>query len=371
MERANIVVIGAGVVGLAVAFELSKYSDSVYVFEKNKIIGAETSSHNSGVVHSGIYYPKGSLKAELSIKGNAMLYQLCREHGIPCKRLGKLIVANGDRELRELEGLMRNGNNNGIEGLEMLDGDGVKRMEPSIKAEAAIYVPSTGIIEPTELMNYFHAGFTKNGGIVALNTEVTGIRQSKEGYIIDGISAGQKFSVACNTIINSAGLHSDRIAEMAGLDVDALGYRLNYVKGDYFRISGKPPVRMLVYPIPEASGLGIHLTPDLSGSVRLGPNAYHVVRLDYRVQSDVMDFIASVRRFLPSISDYNIHEDSSGIRPQLKEQSGSYRDFIIRNEADHGLPNFINLIGIESPGLTASPAIAEFVSEMYRDEIKG
>ncbi len=370
MERANIVVIGAGVVGLAVAFELSKYNDSVYVFEKNKIIGAETSSHNSGVIHSGIYYPKGTLKAELSMKGNSMLYQMCREHGISCKRLGKLIVANGDRELRELEELMRNGNNNEIEGIEMLDGDGVKKMEPAIKAEAAIYVPSTGIIDPTELMNYFYAGLTKNGGIVALNTEVTGIRQSNDGYMIDGISAGQKFSVACNTVINSAGLHSDRIAEMAGLDVDALGYRLNYVKGDYFRISGKPPVRMLVYPIPEASGLGIHLTPDLSGSVKLGPNAYHVDHLDYHVQSDVMDFIASVRRFLPSISEYNIHEDSSGIRPQLKKQSSSYRDFIIRNEADHGLPNFINLIGIESPGLTASPAIGQFVSSIYKDEIK-
>ncbi|KAA8922936.1 NAD(P)/FAD-dependent oxidoreductase [Thermoplasma sp.] len=370
MESANIVIIGAGVVGLSIASELSKDNESVYVFEKNRVFGAETSSHNSGVIHSGIYYPKGTLKATLSIKGNSMIYQICEKYGISYKRLGKLIVATGDRELKELEKIFQNGMNNGIDGIEMVDSDGVRRIEPAVQADAAIYVPSTGIVEPYDLMNYYYAKISKNGGIVALRTEVTGIRKSGDGYILDGISAGERFSVRCNTVINAAGLYSDRIAEIAGFDVDSLGYRLNYVKGDYFRVSGKPPVRMLVYPIPEASGLGIHLTPDLSGSVRLGPNAYEVDHIDYRVESKAEDFMASVMRFLPSISEYEIHEDSTGIRPQLRKKDGSYKDFIIRNEVDHGMPNFINLIGIESPGLTASPAIASYVSDIYKNEIR-
>ncbi|WP_297216272.1 NAD(P)/FAD-dependent oxidoreductase [Thermoplasma sp.] len=371
METANIVIIGAGVVGLAIASRLSEHSESVYVFEKNKTIGAETSSHNSGVIHSGIYYPKGTLKAKLSLRGNAMIYELCEKHGIPFKRLGKLIVANGEHELKELERLAQNGRNNGIEDIRMLEADDVRAIEPSVHADKAIYVPSTGILEPYDLMNFFYYNIMKNGGVIALDTEVTGIRKSHDSYIIDGISSGEKFSIRCNTIINSAGLYSSRIAELAGFDIDELGYRISYVKGDYFRVSGKLPVKRLIYPMPEDKGLGIHLTPDLSGSIRLGPNAYNVNHIDYRVNSDVKDFIESVQRFLPSIVEYEVHEDSSGIRPQLIRHDGSYRDFIIRNEADHEMPGFINLIGIESPGLTASPAIADYVSDIYNNEIKG
>ena len=370
MENANIVIIGAGIIGLSIAAEISKNNDYVFVFEKNKMIGMETSSHNSGVIHSGIYYPKVSLKANLSVKGRSMIYEICNKYNIPYKKLGKLIVANGEGELKKLETLMKNGNDNGVTDTRMLDSIGISKMEPAVKAEGALYIPATGIVEPNDLMNFFYAVASRNGAAVAFGTEVTGIRQANDGYIIEGTSSGERFSVKCNTVINCAGLYSDKIAEIVGLDIDMLGYRLSYVKGDYFRISGHPPVKMLVYPVPQDLGLGIHVTPDLSGSLKLGPNAYCVGKIDYKVESNVNDFIKSVKRFLPSISDYTIYEDSSGIRPQLRKSDGSYKDFIIHHETDNGLPGFINLIGIESPGLTSSPAIAAYVSDIYENEVK-
>jgi L-2-hydroxyglutarate oxidase LhgO len=369
METVNIVIIGAGVVGLAVAAKVSERNEAVYVFEKNARFGQETSSHNSGVIHSGIHYPKNSLKAKLCVKGNSMTYEMCEKYGIPQKRLGKLTVAIEDEEVEELEKLMKMGEENGVEGLRFLEKEDIKKLEPNVEVEEALYSPSTGIVEPDELMNHFYARALKNNAIFAMETEVTRLRRVADGYEISGISVGEKFTVAANTIINCAGLHSDRIAEMVGLDVDRLGYRLHYCKGDYFRVLGKPPVKMLVYPVPKGPGLGIHLTPDLAGSVRLGPNAYYVNRISYEVESDEKEFREDVERFLPSIRGRQIQVDSSGIRPKLEGPSDGFRDFVIRHEADKDLFGFIDLIGIESPGLTAAPAIGEFVSEIYETEI--
>ena len=364
------VIIGAGVVGLAVATQLSERNEGVYVFEKNKKFGQETSSHNSGVIHSGIHYPKGSLKAELCVKGNPMIYEICEKYKIPYKKLGKLTVAIEEEEIEELNKLMKMGEDNGVEGLKFLDREDVKKLEPNIEAEKALYSPSTGIVEPDELMNHFYAQIKNNRAIVATETEVTGMRKTDFGYELSGISVGEKFTVMAKTVVNCAGLYSDRIAAMIGLDVDKLGYRLHYCKGDYFRAAGKPPVKMLVYPVPKGPGLGIHLTPDLSGSVRLGPNAYYVNNIEYNVESDEKEFRQDVRRFLPSILEYSIQIDSAGIRPKLQGPQDSFRDFVIKHEADKNLFGFTNLIGIESPGLTAAPAIGAFVSEMYENEIK-
>lgn len=370
METANIVIIGAGIVGLAVAAQLSKRNESVYVFEKNKRFGQETSSHNSGVIHSGIHYPKDTLKAILCVKGNSMIYDICEKYKIPYKKLGKLTVAIGEEEIEELEKLMKMGEGNGVEDLKFLDGEDVRKLEPNIKVEKALYSPSTGIIEPDELMNHFYAQVRNNQAIVATKTEVTGLRKTDSGYELSGMSVGEKFKVQAKTVINCAGLYSDKIAAMIGLDVDKLGYRLHYCKGDYFRVSGKPPVKMLVYPVPKGHGLGIHLTPDLSGSVRLGPNTYYVNNIDYNVESSEKEFREAVRKFLPCILEYNIQIDSAGIRPIFQGPEDSFRDFVIKHEADKDLFGFINLIGIESPGLTAAPAIGDFVSEVYENEIK-
>lgn len=370
MDAANIVVIGAGVVGLSIAASLSENNDAVYVLEKNRRIGQEVSSRNSGVIHSGIHYPKGSLKASLCIKGNRMIYDLCERYNIPCKGLGKLTVARGEAEIEEIEKLKKTGEENGSPGLKLLSGQEVKALEPNVEVEMALLTPSSGIIEPDELITHFSTVAGKHGATVVNATEVTDIKRSDSGYVLSGFSAGQSFKLHANTVVNSAGLNADRIASMVGLDVDRLGYRIRFCKGDYFRVAGPPPVRMLVYPVPKGAGLGIHLTPDMAGSVKLGPNAYFVDKLEYNVESSSSEFREDVSRYLPSIVKRDIQIDSSGIRPQISGAEKSFKDFIIKHEADNGFSGFINLIGIESPGLTASPAIGEYVAEIYEREIK-
>jgi L-2-hydroxyglutarate oxidase LhgO len=370
MEETKIVVIGAGVVGLAVAAKLSGRYQDVFVVEKNARFGQETSSHNSGVIHSGIHYPKDSLKARLCVKGNSMVYDICEEYKIPYRRLGKLTVAITDGEIDELEKLRRTGEENGVEGLRMLEKEDVKKLEPNVEVNRALLTPSTGIVEPDELMNHFYSRAHENGAALASETEVTNITRVSDQYEISGVSVHEKFTIRAETVINCAGLYSDRVAEMVSLDAEKLGYRLHYCKGDYFRLAGKAPVKMLVYPVPEGPGLGIHLTPDLAGSIRLGPNAYYVDKIDYQVESKEEEFREDVRRYLPSIDEHRIQVDSAGIRPKLQGPGQGFRDFVIRHEKDRDLFGFINLIGIESPGLTAAPAIGEFVLEMYENEIR-
>jgi L-2-hydroxyglutarate oxidase LhgO len=370
MEKANIVIIGAGIVGLAVAAKISERNEGVYVFEKNAKFGQETSSHNSGVIHSGIHYPKDSLKAKLCVEGNPMIYEICEKYRIPCKRLGKLTVAIEEEETEELEKLMRQGEANGVEGLKFLGREDVKRLEPNVEVEKALLTPSTGIVEPDELMGYFYAKAHKNNAVLATETEVTGLKKIDDGFEVSGVSVGEKFAVTAKAVINCAGLHSDKVATMVDLDVDRLGYRLHYCKGDYFRLSGKPPVKMLVYPVPKGPGLGIHLTPDLDGMIRLGPNAYYVDNIDYEVGSNEKEFREDVRRFLPIIDKYQVQVDSAGVRPKLQGPNDSFKDFVIRHEAGRELFGLINLIGVESPGLTAATAIGEFVSEIFENEIK-
>jgi len=369
METINIAVIGAGVVGLAVTAKISEHNEGVYLFEKNERFGQETSSHNSGVIHSGIHYPHGSLKAKLCVKGNPMLYDICEENHIPHKKLGKLTVAMNEEEIRELEHLMKQGQDNGVPELQFLDGEEAEKLEPNIEVEKALSSPSTGILEPDELMNHYHAKLVKNSAILALKTEVTTTKKTKVGYELSGTSVGEKFTANAKTIINCAGLHSDKIAQMAGLDIDRLSYRLHLCKGDYFRVKGPPPVKTPVYPLPKGGGLGIHLTPDMSGSIRLGPNAYYVGKIDYEVTSSEDEFRQDVVRFLPLIQNRELTADSAGVRPKLQGPNDGFKDFVIRHEADKGLSGFINLIGIESPGLTAAPAIAELVEEIYNNQI--
>lgn len=369
-ESANIVIIGAGVVGLAVAAKVSENNDGVYIFEKNARYGQETSGHNSAVIHSGIHYPKNSLKAKLCVKGNTMLYELCEKYRIPFKKLGKLTVAVGEEEVDELDKLMQQGTDNDVQDLKFLNGEDVRKLEPNVEVEKALLTPTTGILEPDELMNHFYAQTRKNNATLATETEVTSLKKIDNGYEVGGVSAGEKFHINVKTVINCAGLYSDKVAAMTGLDIDKIGYRLYPCKGDYFRVSGKPLVEMLVYPVPKGPGLGIHLTPDLTGSIRLGPNAYYVDKIDYAVQSDEKEFREDVTRFVPKIIDHQIRQDSSGIRPKLQGPKDGFKDFVTKHEADRDLFGLINLIGIESPGLTTAPAIAEFVSEIIENEIK-
>jgi L-2-hydroxyglutarate oxidase LhgO len=370
LEEANIIIIGAGIVGLAVAARISDGNDGVIILEKNAKYGQETSTHNSSVVHSGIHYPAGSLKAKLCVEGNPMIYEICERYKLPYKKLGKLTVAITDDEIAELEKLMKQGLDNGVQGLEFLDGQAVKSMEPNIDVERALYSPSTGIIEPDELMAHFYAEASRNGVVLSTSTEVTSLKKTKDSYEIGGTSQGERFAIKAQAVINCAGLQADKVAAMLGIDLTKHGYVQHPCKGDYFRAKGKPPVKMLVYPVPKGPGLGIHLTPDLGGMVRLGPNAYYVNSIDYEVGSKEGEFSEDVARFMPSIKNYDLVPDFAGVRPKLQGPGDGFRDFVIRNEADKGFPGFINLVGIESPGLTSAQAIGNLVFDLYQNEVK-
>ena len=371
MEKVDIVVVGAGIVGLAIAAQVARDDREIYVLERETSHGQATSSRNSEVIHAGIYYPRGSLKAELCVKANPVIYEICRENNVPFSQVGKIIVANGEEEVRQLEGIIAGARANGARELELLDEDGVHELEPDVKADAAILSPSTGIVDAHGLMDHFLREARLKSGVdpLVLDTEVTGIQEKGDGYEVEMVSGGESFSVEARVVINSAGLYADRVAEMVGFDVDSEGYRIHWCKGDYFSLTGKAPAKMLVYPPPplDAASLGIHSVPDLTGRLKFGPNAYYVDEINYKVESELEPFWRDIVRYFPMVRREDLHPDMSGIRAKLQAPGDPVKDFVIRHEEDKGYPGFINLIGIESPGLTSSPAIAEMVGEMVEE----
>ncbi|MBM3292637.1 NAD(P)/FAD-dependent oxidoreductase, partial [Candidatus Bathyarchaeota archaeon] len=316
MDRVDVVVIGAGVVGLAIASELARKDMDLFIIEKETAIGQGTSSRNSEVIHAGIYYVKDTLKAKLCVKANPMLYKICEEGKIPYKKLGKMIVGNGEDEVKQLEELIRKGEANGVTDLKLIDSDEVKILEPKVRADKAVLSPSTGIIDAHGLMDYFLRKTRMKMGSdpLVLDTEVTGIKKNKDGYLVETLSSGEPFSLEARIVINSGGLFSDKVAEMVGINIDEAGYRLHWCKGDYFSLTGKPPATMLVYPPPlkDTLGLGIHTVPDLTGRLKFGPNAFYVNELDYKVTSDVEPFWSDIITYLPEIKKTDLHPDMSG-----------------------------------------------------------
>ena len=367
-----ITIIGAGVIGLAIGAQLAARSSEVYIVEKNEAFGKETSSRNSETIHAGIYYPEGTLKADTCVAGNALLYQLCSQNGIDCKQTGKLIVATGEEELSKLESLLEQGKRNGVDNLAVLSKGEVKELEPNIEAIAAMLVPSSGIIDSYSLMKFYLARAKEQGAQIAYHSEVIGIDKLSDGFEVIVESGGKTYSFKTELLINCAGLYSDRIAQMAGIDIDEAGYKLHYCKGEYFSVGSNKGrlVERLIYPVPDPSsgGVGIHTVIDIEGRMRLGPNARYVDGIDYKVDESQQEvFYNSVRPFLPFIEYNDLAPEMSGIRPKLQGPGEGFRDFVIRHERDRGLPGFINLIGIESPGLTGSPAIAKLVEDMVSE----
>lgn len=371
LDKIDITVIGAGVVGLAVGAAVVEKDNELYILEKEDVYGQGTSSRNSEVIHAGIYYPSGSLKAELCVKANPIIYDICEKYKVPFMKCGKLIVANGESEVKQLEGIIKHATSLGARDLEMVDLEKVHEFEPNVRADAAIYSPSTGILDAHGLMDHYYREARRIAGSdpVVLDTEVTGIDQTKDGYIVKMISGGEQFEIMSRVVINSAGLYCDRIAQMVGIDIDKEGYRLHWSKGEYFSLTGKPPAFMLIYPPPpqDEASLGIHSVPDLTGRLRFGPNAYYVDEINYAVESEKKSFWREIVNYFPSIKLEDLNPDISGIRAKLQGPGEPVKDFIIRHEEDKGLPGFINLIGIESPGLTCSPTIAEMVKEMVNE----
>lgn len=368
MEEIKITIVGAGVIGLAVGAELSKKYKDIFIIEKNTSFGQETSSRNSEVIHAGLYYPKESLKARACIEGKGLIYEFCRKNNIPCKRTGKLIVAIDDNEIKELEALYRHGLDSGVKDLRLVSASDIKKIEPNVEARAAILSPSTGIFDTHSFMKSLLFWFENNRGQIAYNTQVTGIDKIKAGFEVSVKDAREgSFKFTTQVLINCAGLWSDKVAGLAGLRKEE--YRLKYCKGDYFRVNSKKAglVSRLVYPVPKENraGLGIHATLDLAGALRLGPDDEYVKEINYDIDaSKRRAFYESVRGFLPFIEYEDLSVDTAGIRPKLQGESEGFRDFIIKDEVDNGLPGLINLIGIESPGLTASLSIAGIAGDL-------
>ncbi|MBN2462189.1 MAG: NAD(P)/FAD-dependent oxidoreductase [Dehalococcoidia bacterium] len=369
--RSDITIIGAGIIGLAIAAQVAEDDRDIYVLEKNEIFGQETSSRHSGVIHSGIYYPEGSIKAKMCVAGNQMLYELCAKYCIGHRRIGKLIVAVCEEEIDELEILLEQGQRNGAEGLKILSRREMKELEPNVEGVAAILSPSTGIIDSHALMKYFIAKAEGQGVQIIYQTRVVGIEKVSGGYKVTVRDRTGEFQFTTMILINCAGLYSDRVAELAGINIAKAAYKLHYCKGEYFSVArGKNGlVQKLIFPLPPpgVAGLGIHVTIDLEGVMRLGPSIHYVDSIDYAIGNQHKQlFYDSVRKFLPFIQYDDLEPEMAGIRPKLQGPGEEIKDFVIRDEGDKGLPGFINLIGIESPGLTASPAIAQFVGSLVK-----
>jgi len=367
---AQITIIGAGVVGLAIAERISRDFGDVYLTEKQKTFGQETSSRNSEVIHAGIYYPKGSLKSKLCLEGKWLMYDYCRKHDIPFKNCGKIIVATAEDEIRIIEEIMDTAVNNGVDDLELIDRNRIAELEPSVKALRAVFSPSTGIVDSHSLMKSLETGAMLNGCQIAYSSEVKGIRKISEGYEIT-ITDSEKttFSFTTRIVINSAGLGSDLISEMAGYRDEKL--RIRFCKGEYFRLN--PPknrlLNRLVYPVPvhNLEGIGIHVTVDMNGGVKIGADVTWLASnvFDYKVTSSKQDaFFRSARKFLPFLEYDDLAPEMAGIRPKIQGPGEPVRDFHISEESEKGLPGFINLIGIESPGLTSCLAIANYVRDL-------
>jgi len=363
MEKVNILVVGAGVVGLSIGKALSSCFSDIVIVDKEDSFGKGTSSRNSEVIHSGIYYPHNSLKATLCVRGNKLLYEYATVHNIPCKKTEKLVVASAEKELPSLQELFANGVRNRVPDLKILDKESCFSLEPKIKALRALQVPSTGIIDTHKLMKTLGDEIDEKEGFLIYGMEAVDIENDSSGYIVS-FSNGEQ--IKCNYLINSAGLHADKIAAMAGVDIGLEDLKLHWCKGEYYKTTRIKGVNRLIYPLPDPEGisLGIHLTLNLNNEIRFGPSAYYVDSLNYGMdEKHKNEFLNAINKYIDVEAD-DIHPDDTGIRPKLQAEGEPVRDFYIAEETKNGLPNLINLIGIESPGLTAAPAIGEYVVKL-------
>lgn len=366
MEKCDITIIGAGVIGLATAYELSKQNKNIVVLEKNLSFGQETSSRNSEVIHAGLYYQPESLKVKTCIRGRKLLYEFCRKNNITHNKIGKLVIACNKEEVEKVINIYENALKGGVENLKLIEEEQIKKVEPAIKAQLAIFSPETGIVDTHSFMKTLYYQAKRTGVMFSFETEVIGIEKGNSEYNIQvKESSNEQFVFQSPIIINCAGNQSDKIARMAGIDTDKYGYKIHYCKGQYFRIGStkKYPIKHLVYPPATPVSLGIHITPDLGGGLRLGPDAKYVSQINYNVdENQLTNFYDSVVKFLPELDKNDLKADTAGIRPKLQAAGEGFKDFIITEESDKGFPGLIDLIGIESPGFTGSLAISEIVA---------
>jgi len=362
MEEVDTLVVGAGVVGLAVARALALEGHEVIVLEAENAIGTATSSRNSEVIHAGIYYAPGSLKARLCVRGKELLYAFCDAHGVPHRRCGKLIVATSEAQLDDMHAIRARAAANGVLDLRVLTRAEALAREPALDCVAALESPSTGIIDSHALMLALQGDAEAHGAMLALRGAVVGGRLTGDGIVLD-VAGDEPMRLKARRVVNSAGLHAQALAHSLQGFPPRHVPPAHYAKGNYYALAGRSPFSRLIYPIPEAHGLGVHLTLDLGGQARFGPDVEWVERLDYGVDPRRSDgFYSAIRAYWPALSDGALTPAYAGIRPKLHGPGEAARDFLIQGSAEHGVPGLVNLFGIESPGLTASLAIAEQVA---------
>ncbi len=363
----DVLIVGAGLVGLAIAKELSP-ACSCLVIDKHLTFGNETSSRNSEVIHSGLYYPQQSLKALLCVEGNRLIYEHCKKYGVEFAKCGKLVISRTIDITNRIHEVFENAKLNGAKDIRFLSRFEAEKIATSIKFNEAFFAEQSGIVNSHRLMQSFEALSANNSATFLYGHKLIALSKTSTGYkaTIESLS-GEISVVEVAIVVNSAGLAADAVANM--LDISDDNLKINYCKGHYFKIANKPKYNFkhLVYPVQESSdsGLGIHLTIDLNGNCKLGPDTVFTNKLDYSVPEDLKDkFFSYAASYISGLSKDDIYPDYSGIRPKLQTDGGAFRDFYIKEESSRGLAGFINLIGIESPGLTASIAIAKYVSKL-------
>ena len=361
MESVDTLVIGAGVIGLAIAAELSK-KNNVLVIEQNAHFGEHTSSRNSEVIHAGIYYPTSSLKAKLCVSGKSLLYTHCNQYHVPCKKIGKVLIATSNNEENKLANIVDQAAHNGVTDLIWLSKNQIAQYARESSAIAALFSPSTGIIDSHQFMLSLIHQIEQNQSHYIARTEFLNAYKVSDGFVVTLNCDGEQFKIRCQTLVNAAGLFAQKVANnIQGLSPANIP-ELHFCRGQYFSYQGTHPFKHLIYPIPEEHGLGIHATLDLAGQLKFGPDTQFIESLDYRADASQKDkFISVIKRYWPNLDANKLHCDYTGIRPKLN-LSGQ-QDFVIQSQSEHGIEGLINLFGIESPGLTASLAIAKYVKK--------
>jgi L-2-hydroxyglutarate oxidase LhgO len=365
MERVDCIVIGAGVVGLACARGLAMSGREVIVLESTEAIGTETSSRHSEVVHAGIYYPPGSLKARFCVQGKNKLYQFMEDHGVPHARIGKLIVATHEDQIPALEQIKQRAEAADVHDLRFLGHNEVTALEPDLNCVTALLSPSTGILDSHSYMLALQGDAEQHGSMIAFFSPVIGGAITEDGIVLEVGGEGAMTLIA-NTVVVAGGLHSQALMhKLTNFPADKIP-PAHFCKGNYYTLSGTSvPFSHLIYPAPEAAGLGIHLTLDLGGQARFGPDVEWIDEIDYNVDPARSDsFYAAIRKYWPDLPDGSLQPGYAGIRPKIQAQGEPAHDYIVQGPADHGIPGLVNLYGIESPGVTSSMAIADHVLEV-------